>query len=67
MAVSFYPRFEFSLTVKKIGEKNTRDYLPRGNEPVEEVELEKLQFNSLTAVEVIRKLLDYINQNQYGI
>ena len=55
-------RYEFSLTVKHYGEKpGARPYdpYPDEKEPKEEL-LEELSFKSLSAVEVIRKCLDYL-------
>ena len=61
------PRFEFDLTIKKYGVKSSDRGMydpppPRDEKPKEEL-LEKLTFNSRGAVEVIRKLLDYIREN----
>lgn len=57
-------RYEFDLTIKKYGNKNQErgmyDPSPREEKRTEELK-EKLTFNSRTAVEVIRKLLDYLN------
>lgn len=58
MAMRF-DKFEFDLTVKHFGHKpdpygSSRD---EGKKP--EL-LEKLEFKTLSAVEVIRKLLDYL-------
>lgn len=60
--------YEFDLVVRKKGFKNEVD--PYGNpypRPSEEREkkakpevLEELKFNSMEAVEVVRKLLDYL-------
>jgi hypothetical protein len=60
-----YERFEFDLTIKHYGNKERKQDPYSGirereeEKPVEELK-EKLTFNSRTAVEVIRKLLDYI-------
>ena len=59
-------KIEFNLTIKKSVDKNKQsefNYSPRRNEdlkPDYEV-YEQLDFKGLSAVEVIRKLLDYIN------
>ncbi len=56
-------RFEFDLTIKHYGYKESKrnmyDPSERDEKPIEELK-EKLTFNSRTAVEVIQKLLDYI-------
>ena len=58
-------RFEFDLTIKHFGYKQEpTDYYTGIREreekkPIEELK-EKLTFNSRTATEVIKKLLDYI-------
>lgn len=60
-------KIEFNLTIKKSVDKNRPsefNYSPRRNEdfkPDYEV-YEQLDFKGLSAVEVIRKLLDYINK-----
>lgn len=68
MAISMFDRsdrYEFELTVKHFGIKNEPRDMYMGNrdpeekKPVEELK-EKLEFKSLTAVEVMRKLLDYV-------
>ena len=58
-------RYEFDLTIKHFGYKNEPidPYSPRrerDEKPKEELK-EKLTFNSRTATEVIRKLLDYLS------
>jgi hypothetical protein len=64
--MAFYlSKVEFDLTVKKYGEKgNMSMYDPpmrlnNDKEPEFEVK-EELNFKSLSAVEVVRKLLDYL-------
>lgn len=55
-------KIEFDLTIRKYGDKhNIYDYptWKRGEEPKLEV-IEELKFRSLSVVEVMRKLLDYI-------
>ena len=61
----FLNKIEFDLTVKKYGEKGNRSmYDPpmRMNDDKEpELEIkEELNFKSLSALEVMRKLLDYL-------
>lgn len=63
--ISFYPRYEFDLTIKKIvdkkeGELNQFGYNGGKKYEPEEVTAEELKFTSLSAVDVLRKLLDYI-------
>ena len=64
MAITF-SKYEFDLTVKKFGEKARDMYEDRpmdGKSKEVKMELmEKLEFKTLSAVEVIRKLLDYIS------
>lgn len=68
MAISMFDRsdrYEFELTVKHYGIKNEPrspyDGIRGRDEKKPEEELkEKLEFKSLTAVEVMRKLLDYV-------
>ena len=55
-------KYEFDLTVKHYGYKPARgmyDYPMESKELKQEL-LEELEFKTLSAVEVIRKLLDYI-------
>ena len=54
-------KYEFDLTVKHYGHRPSREdmYHPAMDEPKQEL-LEKLEFKTLSAVEVIRKLLDYL-------
>lgn len=56
-------KVEFDLTIKKYGRKDERQpYYPESGEKEAKLELqESLNFKSLSAVEVIRKLLDYIS------
>jgi len=57
-------KYEFDLTVKHYGTKPGRygEYYELKREEVKEKQeiLEKLEFKSISAVEVIRKLLDYL-------
>lgn len=58
MAIQF-AGYEFDLTVKQYGYK--RDYYGDVSNSEKKPELvEELKFNSLSAVEVLRKLIDYI-------
>lgn len=53
-------KIEFDLTVRRYGEKNGSPYdYNRDKEPELEVK-EELNYKSLSAADVIRKLLDYI-------
>ena len=53
-------KFEFDLTVKHYGHKPGKyQYYDRPDDSKPEL-LEKLEFKTLSAVEVIRKLLDYL-------
>jgi len=55
---TYSSKIEFELTVKKYGSKN--DYVTiYDKEPKLEL-LETLNFKALSAVEVLRKLLDYL-------
>jgi len=60
-------RYEFDLTIKHYGDKDRRidPYMggyPRQEEKPEEELKESLTFNSRTATEVVRKLLDYLER-----
>lgn len=62
---SMYPRYEFDLTVRKIGDKNQdsdKYYYIGNNEAKEpdEYEIEVLEYKARSVKEVLRKLLDYI-------
>ena len=61
MAISLLPRYEFELKIKKFDFERQMPY----DYPKEEREKEKLtetmEFKSLTAIEVVRKLLDYLH------
>ncbi|TVL99558.1 MAG: hypothetical protein CV087_17515 [Candidatus Brocadia sp. WS118] len=52
-------RYEFELTVKHYGKEQKFSPYEREKEPEEKL-MENLEFKSLTAVEVMRKLLDYV-------
>jgi len=51
--------YEFDLTVRRYGYKND-PYMPMPKGDEEPELLEELKYKSLSVVEVIRKLLDYI-------
>lgn len=53
-------KYEFDLVVKHYGHKSGPYYDYKRDEEKKPELLEKLEFNTLSAVEVIRKLLDYI-------
>lgn len=58
-------KYEFDLTVKHYGQKPDRGYMydpmyERNKDNNKQELLEKLEFKTLSAVEVIRKLLDYL-------
>lgn len=58
---------EFDLTVRKWGEKqrpyHQEDYYRRGTRDEVELEVkEELNFKTLSAIEVIRKVLDYLRE-----
>ena len=57
--------YEFDLTIRKYGFKSDPYYNPVNRREDEKPEvIEELKFNSLSSVEVIRKLLDYITSKQ---
>lgn len=63
--ISMVPRYEFELKIKKFDVDRKRDMydMPsRINREEEEKEkvVETMEFKSLTAVEVMRKLIDYL-------
>lgn len=58
------PKYEFELVVKKSQVKPDPNEGFYGRSKVEEpewIEVEKLDFKSLSAKEVLRKIIDYLN------